>query len=287
MWIKICGTTNLADALLAIEHGADALGFIFAPSKRRVSVDAAATITARLPAGVERVGVFTSADVSEILRTVTRAGLTAVQLHFPHDPAVTAELHRYLGQQSGVNAGKDPGNRVRLIQVVGIDSAGEPAISFVPKNARGEKPAKNPADENRVAENTLAENLTRNTAKLRTALADRSLWAILLDTETNGRSGGLGSAFSWSSFRPLLREALSDASFADGSDSTGDLKGNSAPKVLLAGGLHAENVAEAIRILDPWGVDCVSGVEAEPGSKDPVRLRRFMEAARKSSSYER
>ncbi|HZD06672.1 MAG TPA: hypothetical protein VE176_00410, partial [Candidatus Limnocylindrales bacterium] len=57
-WIKICGTTSLEDALSSIEAGADALGFIFAPSKRRVSTEQAQRIIGQLPREVERIGVF-------------------------------------------------------------------------------------------------------------------------------------------------------------------------------------------------------------------------------------
>lgn len=57
-WIKICGTTSLEDALISIEAGADALGFIFAPSKRRVSTEQAQRIISQLPREVERIGVF-------------------------------------------------------------------------------------------------------------------------------------------------------------------------------------------------------------------------------------
>jgi phosphoribosylanthranilate isomerase len=82
LWIKICGNTSLEDALVAAEAGADALGFVFAPSPRRVTVEQVAAITAHLPGGIEKIGVFVQAEVEEIVSTVQRGGLTGVQLHW-------------------------------------------------------------------------------------------------------------------------------------------------------------------------------------------------------------
>ena len=81
MWIKICANTNLDDAQMAAELGADAVGFVFAPSRRRVTAKEVAQITPHLPANVERVGVFDSLYAEEIAAAVREAGLTAVQLH--------------------------------------------------------------------------------------------------------------------------------------------------------------------------------------------------------------
>lgn len=80
-WIKICGTTSIGDAVAAIEAGADALGFIFAPSKRRITVEKAREIIKALPPPVERIGVFLNESVDEILRTVMEVDLTGIQLH--------------------------------------------------------------------------------------------------------------------------------------------------------------------------------------------------------------
>lgn len=80
-WIKICGTTNLADALAAVEAGADALGFVFAESARRVTPESAAEIVRHLPESVEKIGVFIDHSPEEIRRIAERVGLTAVQLH--------------------------------------------------------------------------------------------------------------------------------------------------------------------------------------------------------------
>jgi phosphoribosylanthranilate isomerase len=81
-WVKICGMTNLDDALVAVEAGADAVGFVFYEnSPRCVNVERAREIVGQLPATVEKVGVFVDADSKTILEVVLRAGLTAVQLH--------------------------------------------------------------------------------------------------------------------------------------------------------------------------------------------------------------
>ena len=81
-WIKICGTTNLEDALTAVDAGADALGFVFyEKSPRKIDPEAAGKITAKLPASIEKVGVFVEEPVEKILLTVAQAGLTAAQLH--------------------------------------------------------------------------------------------------------------------------------------------------------------------------------------------------------------
>ena len=80
-WIKICGTTNLEDARAAIAAGADALGFVFAPSPRRISPAEAKEIIAELPPQVERVGVFVNDSAERIRAIADEAGLTAVQLY--------------------------------------------------------------------------------------------------------------------------------------------------------------------------------------------------------------
>ncbi|HZL27597.1 MAG TPA: phosphoribosylanthranilate isomerase [Acidobacteriaceae bacterium] len=92
MWVKICANTNVEDALVAIEAGADAVGFVFASSKRQVTAAQVAEITARLPESVSKIGVFTTTDVEEILRTASAAGLNGVQLHSAFDPVLIDAL---------------------------------------------------------------------------------------------------------------------------------------------------------------------------------------------------
>ncbi|MGO9211814.1 MAG: phosphoribosylanthranilate isomerase [Terriglobales bacterium] len=81
VWVKICGTTNLEDAQAAVDAGADALGFVFAQSPRRIRPSEAKRIIAALPRKVESVGVFVNQKSEVILETAEKAGLTGVQLH--------------------------------------------------------------------------------------------------------------------------------------------------------------------------------------------------------------
>jgi phosphoribosylanthranilate isomerase len=96
-WIKICGTTNLEDALAAVEAGANALGFVFAPSPRRVSPRDAAAISGALPPSVEKIGVFVNQSLDLVLDTVEKAGLTGVQLHGEEDIRYARQLQQKNG----------------------------------------------------------------------------------------------------------------------------------------------------------------------------------------------
>jgi phosphoribosylanthranilate isomerase len=98
LWIKICGNTSLNDALLAVDAGADAVGFVFAPSPRRVTAGQVAEITQHLPAAVEKIGVFVEASFDEIESAVLACGLTGVQLHSNAAPELTAQLKERFGE---------------------------------------------------------------------------------------------------------------------------------------------------------------------------------------------
>jgi phosphoribosylanthranilate isomerase len=102
-------------------------------------------------------------------------------------------------------------------------------------------------------------------ARLR-SLPDWAAAAVLIDTGVAGKQGGTGIAFDWRSARAvLMREAPR-------------------MRLIAAGGLNENNVAEAIRILEPWGVDVSSGVEASPGRKSPQRIAAFVRAARAAAA---
>ncbi len=92
LWVKICGNTSLEDAQMAVDAGADAVGFVFAPSPRQITTARAAAIIAQLPSSIEKIGVFVDANFDEIADAVRAAGLTGVQLHFDAEADLPAKL---------------------------------------------------------------------------------------------------------------------------------------------------------------------------------------------------
>jgi phosphoribosylanthranilate isomerase len=220
MWIKICANTNLDDAQLAAELGADAVGFVFAPSPRQVTAAEVARITPHLPEGLECVGVFHTHEAQQIAAIAQECGLTAVQLH----GGLSFELLRQLDEIFN--------GQVRLIQTlhwqVDADAANAAVIA----------------------------------GQLRQIDADGIAARVLIDTKVGADLGGTGVSFNWDAARATLAEA------------------GAGLKLILAGGLRAENIGDAIRRLNPWGVDVASGVEQSPGRKSPEKLAAFIRAAR-------
>ncbi len=92
MKVKICGITDLENGLYAANSGADALGFVFAESRRRISPEAAAEIIAKLPGEPLKIGVFVNESKEVIERTAEIAGLDMVQLHGDETPEFCAEI---------------------------------------------------------------------------------------------------------------------------------------------------------------------------------------------------
>ena len=89
---------------------------------------------------------------------------------------------------------------------------------------------------------------------------------IFLDSGSLDQPGGTGRAFDWNratSMATLIRKDFN---------------------LVIAGGLNPENVAEAIHILKPWGVDVSSGVESKPGTKDGAKVRAFIQRARQADA---
>lgn len=218
LWVKICANTSLADAQLAVDAGANAVGFVFAPSPRRVTAEQVAAITPHLPAEIEKIGVFVDADFETIVATVERCGLTGVQLHSEIPGDVAARLK----QQFKVGNG----SRLRILRVIHF----------------GELAAEH----------------------LKAASDDTNMDGVLIDSRTATAVGGTGIAFDWQAARGTI------------------FSGQSHLKLVAAGGLTPANVAEAVTVLNPWGVDVASGVESAPGRKNATKVREFVANARAS-----
>jgi len=201
--VKICGITNLDDALAAIDAGADALGFVFFPgSPRHVSYLDSAEIIRYLPPFVNTVGVFVDEDPDRIKEAISLTGINVVQLHSEGPLRIPAL----------------PCPVIKAIRVKSLDSL-DPLINI--KDA---------------------------------------VSAFLLDTYTPDAFGGTGQIFNW-------EIALEAKQFG---------------RIVLAGGLTPENVAEAVRRVKPYGVDVSSGVEAKKGRKDHKKLKLFIDRAKKA-----
>src|SRR3954466_14948212 len=125
LWVKICGNTNVEDARAAIDAGANALGFIFAPSSREITPEEAQAIVAQLPEDVEKVGVFVNETAERITEIANQVGLTAAQLHGDETAADARRL------QISVN-----GRRMRLFKTLHMRDAN--VMPFAETRALGE-----------------------------------------------------------------------------------------------------------------------------------------------------
>ncbi|MFB5194404.1 N-(5'-phosphoribosyl)anthranilate isomerase [Neobacillus sp. KR4-4] len=199
MKVKICGITDIETGVAAARYGADAIGFVFAESKRKVTIEKAQEIIAHLPNEVYKVGVFVNETRDEIEKIAASVGLTHIQLH-----------------------GDETGGFSESLSLPVIKS-----ISF-----QGN------------------EGLA--------ALADFPCEFILLDSPKGKYRGGNGTVFNWNEVDPHL------------------IKNHN---IILAGGLHVDNVEEAIRMIKPCMVDVSSGVETN-GKKDLEKIKTFIEKAK-------
>jgi phosphoribosylanthranilate isomerase len=215
LWIKICANTTLEDARLAAEAGANAVGFVFAPSKRQVTVEQVAAIVPSLPAELEKIGVFVDVSADAMEHALRTCGLTGVQLHWDASLTLTAEMRRRLG------------NEKKIFRVMHF------ALGDLSPQA--------------------LEKLT-----------DPSVDAVVVDSRSATVVGGTGETFGWIAASETLFRTAKERGV----------------RLAVAGGLAPENVAEAIRVLAPWGVDVASGVEAAPGRKDAAKVREFVRQAR-------
>jgi phosphoribosylanthranilate isomerase len=263
-WIKICGITNLDDALAAAEAGANALGFVFYPkSARHVTPETAASIAAKMPPHLERVGVFVNETVDHVGGVARQAGLTAVQLHGDENTDFSRALFDELAQQTVGREASGNGTRRPMIfrtwPAKIFDAPGEQSVGWDPV-AAGLVEEDEAYKGKRVHKIHVAKNgdLFLETHGFRPGVVS----GVLLDSSNDKRRGGTGETFDWERVQPWAGII------------------NSVSKLIVAGGLHPGNVQEAIHLLHPWGVDVSTGVESAPGKKDSRRVRAFVQAVR-------
>jgi phosphoribosylanthranilate isomerase len=201
--VKICGLTRVEDVQAAVAAGADAVGFVFAVSPRRISIDTAARLCRYVPGGVLRVGLFMDQARSDIARVVGSVPLDLLQFHGSETEQECAAFG------------------LPWLKAVAMQDAGsvERAEREFPRAA-----------------------------------------GLLLDSHSKGTRGGSGRKFDWSLPKPATK------------------------RVWLAGGLNADNVGDAIKIVRPHAVDVSSGVEVAPGIKDAAKMSAFVEAVRSAEN---
>ena len=261
---------------MAAAAGADYIGLVFVPNRRRrLAVDAAAAIVSALrsnpqlapqlasqvdppaelptdrlagpqsvrPAAPVRrprvVGLFADQPLEEVNRVIRACGLDAVQLCGQESPEYCRQVQvQAFGQVSNRITGEAPGQVPGQVPVEVIK------VLHVPGTAAGEAP----------------ENKARAVADLEERL--RSYRAagcrITLDKLVEGLQGGTGQSFEWEIAAQMTQNGH---------------------EFLLAGGLTPDNVAQAVAQARPWGVDVSSGVETD-GKKDPEKMLAFIQNAR-------
>ena len=216
--VKICGLTTLDDALMALDAGADYLGFIFYPKSKRY-VDRA-TVRGILNApqlkgrDFQAVGVFVNESPALIAEALDECNLDLAQIH--GQKIMDAELVTGL-----------VGRVYYALQPRNLDEAQQLAVDYAL-----------PGEEHRPD--------------------------ILLDTYSPQQYGGTGRTGDWQVGAALARQY----------------------RILLAGGLTPANVARAVSVVQPWGVDVASGVEASPGIKDHRAVIDFIQAAKRPDQGE-
>jgi phosphoribosylanthranilate isomerase len=200
---KICGITNLDDALAACDAGADALGFNFyKKSPRHIDPGKAAEIIGQLPPFVTPVAVFVNEREDKIRDVMFTTGIKVLQFHGDERP-------EFCGRFSAR------------------------AIKAFPMKDK--------------------ESLKQ--------MVHYHVSAFLLDSYHENLRGGTGETFDW-------HLAVVAKTFG---------------RVILAGGLTPTNVGEAVKLVQPYGVDVAGGVEKEKGIKDHNKMKKFIAEVRKAA----
>lgn len=220
MKVKICGITNLEDALTAVDAGADYLGFIFyPPSKRSTTPKAAQEIAAHLhtlPHCPLLVGVFVDETAAQMAHILDTCQLDLAQLSGNEVPSLVGD------ERSPIY-----GRAYKALRPTTLAEAEAEAEWYTPPLLHEGQPS------------------------------------LLMETYHPTLPGGTGKTGNWSISAELSQTV---------------------PRLMLAGGLTAVNIASAIQQVQPYAVDVASGVEAAPGKKDPALVRAFIANAKAVNS---
>jgi phosphoribosylanthranilate isomerase len=207
--VKICGLSTPEALDVALEAGADMVGFVFfPPSPRHLTFERAHALASRVLERAQKVALTVDADDALLDAVVEALQPDMLQLHGTESPARVESVRRMFGL---------------------------PVMKALPIAARND-----------------LDGIARYAG-----IADRLLFDARAPREAT-RPGGLGKPFDWH----LLENLDPGVPF------------------MLSGGLHTDNVGEALRITRAPGVDVSSGVERAPGEKDPDKIRAFVRAAR-------
>lgn len=259
--VKICGITNLEDALVAVEAGADLLGFIFyEPSPRYVTPEVVKEIVSQVRGGalgkgeqqtedrgavepspfkvqpsIICVGVFVNASLDTVSHLLDFCGLDAAQLH---------------GEESAEFVNYFQGRAFKALRPQSAEEVETLIQRYQPSSPPTLQSSNPPIP------------LRAQACQPSNTLTGTSLPIFLLDAYHPSLYGGTGQVADWSLAASIARRY----------------------PLLLAGSLTPANVAEAVRAVQPWGVDVSSGVEREKGKKDHAKVRALVEAVSKIKS---
>jgi len=207
--VKICGLSTRETLDVALQAGADMVGFVFFPaSPRHLSLETARDLGKQASGRASKVALTVDADDATLANIVEALQPDILQLHGKETVARLRDIKQAFGLQ--------------VMKAIAVETSAD--LAQLPGYA---------------------------------AVADRMLFDARAPKQAT-RPGGLGAVFDWHVLENL------------------DLK----LPFMVSGGLHAGNVAEAVRVTRAGGVDVSSGVERTPGVKDPEMIRSFIRAAR-------
>lgn len=198
MRVKVCGITTEEAANAVVAADADFIGFVFAPSKRRISPVNAAGLATKIPSNIKKVGVFVNESKENICMIAKTVGLDYIQLHGDEDAAFAQALP------------------YPIIKAFSINQATSETVRSFPCDY------------------------------------------YLIDSPGQAHRGGSGKVFNWEQLTALKLDH---------------------DKLILAGGLSADNISDAIAAVHPTCVDVSSGVEVD-GRKNNDKISQFVKLAK-------